>query len=282
MNKQPILIWTAAAILTLASAVWQRLSGPTHPIRGSVMLNGTQIQYRLTRTHGGEGDQPIVVRVEERSVGGSIAWRRYPTNDPWQYLPMQRDGDQLKAALPHQPPAGKLEYHVRFEKGGEAVVVPVKGAVTRFKGAVPNWALIPHVIAMFLGMLWSTAAGIQALAKAPGYARNGRITLSLIAAGGLILGPVVQKYAFGEFWTGVPFGYDLTDNKTLIAALAWAAAVWFARKDGAGRGPVLVAALVTLVIFVIPHSVWGSEIKWETHGQAASGQPVRTPAPVSP
>jgi hypothetical protein len=41
----------------------------------------------------------------------------------------------------------------------------------------------------------------------------------------MILGPVVQYYAFGEFWTGVPFGWDLTDNKTLVAVIFWALAV---------------------------------------------------------
>ena len=41
--------------------------------------------------------------------------------------------------------------------------------------------------------------------------------LLLLAVGGFILGPLVQNYAFGELWTGVPFGWDLTDNKTLIA-----------------------------------------------------------------
>jgi hypothetical protein len=37
----------------------------------------------------------------------------------------------------------------------------------------------------------------------------------------MILGPVVQKFAFGEYWTGFPFGTDLTDNKTLIAFIGW-------------------------------------------------------------
>ncbi len=46
----------------------------------------------------------------------------------------------------------------------------------------------------------------------------------------MILGPIVQKYAFGELWTGIPFGWDLTDNKTLIAFLFWILAVIMNRK----------------------------------------------------
>ena len=45
------------------------------------------------------------------------------------------------------------------------------------------------------------------------------------AIGGMILGPIVQKYAFGEYWTGFPYGGDFTDNKMLIMWLAWAIAM---------------------------------------------------------
>jgi len=47
----------------------------------------------------------------------------------------------------------------------------------------------------------------------------------------------VQHYAFGQLWTGVPFGWDLTDNKTLLAALAWVSrSGGCARAAGTGRG----------------------------------------------
>ncbi len=50
---------------------------------------------------------------------------------------------------------------------------------------------------------------------------NAWAALGLMTVGGLILGPVVQKHAFGAFWTGIPFGYDLTDNKTLLMWMVW-------------------------------------------------------------
>ena len=40
-----------------------------------------------------------------------------------------------------------------------------------------------------------------------------------LGLGGMILGPIVQKYAFGAYWTGIPFGHDLTDAKNLVDAL---------------------------------------------------------------
>ena len=79
----------------------------------------------------------------------------------------------------------------------------------------------------------------------------------------MILGPIVQKYAFGEFWAGIPYGWDLTDNKTLIAFVAWIVAIVFNRKKQK-RWLIVVAALVTIIIFSIPHSMYGSELNYQT------------------
>jgi hypothetical protein len=79
----------------------------------------------------------------------------------------------------------------------------------------------------------------------------------------MILGPLVQKYAFGELWTGIPFGWDLTDNKTLIAFAFWVLAVWMNRKK-ARPGYTVLAAIVLLLIYSIPHSMFGSQLNYDT------------------
>ena len=100
--------WAVAVALTLASARWQRMTGPTYPVSGEVALGGRTIAIELTRSHGGDGDQPVRILAPDPEVRGDIAWRRYPTAEPLADLPMTRNGDWLEAALPHQPPAGKI------------------------------------------------------------------------------------------------------------------------------------------------------------------------------
>jgi hypothetical protein len=267
-RTRSILLWTLAAFLTLTSAVYQRRTGPTYPVRGSVTLGGQEIRYRLVRSHGGPGDQPVVIKVPDTEVSGEVAWRRFPTSDPWQTLTLNRVGENLETDLPHQPPAGKLEYQVRLRRGEEHAVFPPLPAVTRFKGAVPAWLLVPHILAMFLAMLHANRAGLEALWPSGEPRRLANATTLLLVAGGLVLGPAVQWCAFGAWWTGVPFGYDLTDNKTLIAALAWFWALWRLRGGRNARWSVLAASLVTLLVFAIPHSVWGSQLTWGSSGPA--------------
>ena len=260
--KKPAVRFVLALVITLVSAVWQRRSGPTYPVSGRVAVAGTQVDLKLTRTHGGPGDQPVRVAAPDAALSGAVAYRRYPSQDGWTVLAMAREGVDLVAALPHQPPAGKLEYQVRLTKGGETALFPPRPAVTRFKGDVPAVILVPHVLCMFLGMLLSTLTGLAAVSGARTRTLS-FVTFGLIAVGGFILGPIVQKAAFDAYWTGVPFGWDLTDNKTLIAGLFWAGAILVQRPGRPARLEILAAAFTTLLVFAIPHSTWGSEIKWE-------------------
>jgi hypothetical protein len=256
-------IWIVAIVVTIGSAVFQRMTGPTYPVRGHVTLGSQEYKVSLTRTHGGPGVQPVRLVIPDPAVEGEVAWRRYPTEDAWASLPLTRNGDALETALPHQPVAGKLEYQVRLRRGDERAVFPARPAITRFRNDVPNYVLIPHVAAMFFAMLFSTAAGLSALGRWPHARRESYIGTVLIVIGGFVLGPLMQKIAFGAWWTGIPLGWDLTDNKTLFAALAWIWAVWQLRGGREARITVIAASVLTLVIFAIPHSTWGSEHKWD-------------------
>ncbi len=256
------VLWILAILVTLAAAVYQERTGPTYPVRSKVTLGGQAFPVKLLRSWS-DGDQPIELAVADASVSGRVRWRRFPTSDAWQVQPLQRTSDVLRASLPHQPPAGKLEYQVELARGAERVIVPDRPAVTRFKGNVAASILVPHILAMFLGMLFSTRAGLEAVVAGPGRRWMTLVSLALLLVGGFVLGPLVQKAAFDAYWTGVPWGYDLTDNKTLIAIAAWLFAAWQVYRRPTARWSLVFAALVTFVVFAIPHSVWGSELKWQ-------------------
>jgi len=127
--------------------------------------------------------------------------------------------------------------------------------------------LIPHVVLIFLSMLIGIRAALAALLGRPEALRYAWVTLVGITLGGMILGPVVQKYAFGAFWTGWPLGGDVTDDKTALMWLAWIAAVAVLshRKDARdrlARAAVALAAAVMIAVYVVPHSLRGSQLDY--------------------
>ncbi len=267
--KRVILLWFLAFLLTATFLVWQKISGPTYEKRFDTELVGTRIKGELLRTHSITADMPVTIHVPDDAVSATVVWRRFPTDDPWIELPMVRDGEVLRAQIPRQGMAGKVEYHVEFTKDGQKAEVPQgEAAVARFKGDVPNTVLMLHIFAIVMAFLFSTRAGFEALANGPALKLLSRLSLGFIMVGGLILGPIVQKYAFDAYWTGWPLGEDLTDNKLAVGALLWLIATIQSRNAGpgnpAGKWWAVAAMLVIFVIFSIPHSIHGSTLDYES------------------
>jgi hypothetical protein len=271
------LFWIVALVIMFASAIFQRTTGPTYPKGGSVEIAGQTISYELLTTHAGEGGQPVVVPDPGEGVSGHIELKRHGLDEPWSILDMVAEesleidlghasvpeGPVLIGYLPHQPIAGKLDYRVILESATERVALPETGAiVTRFRGDVPGYFLLPHIFLMFIGLLLSTRAGLEALVPGSDTRKLAIWAFGLLTAGGMILGPIVQYFGFGDLWTGVPLGWDLTDNKTLIFVLLWGWALFAGRGGRDARKAILVAAVVTLAVYLIPHSVLGSEFDY--------------------
>jgi hypothetical protein len=264
-----IIFWVLAVVISLSIMVYQRITGPTYEKDYKITLNGTTYQFELPRSHGGETDCPVALLLPE-PFEGNIVWRRYPTNDPWSTMALTRQGDTLTASLPHQPPAGKLEYHLELRSAGMPVDLgDTENVLIRFKGAVPAWAQIPHILLMVLTVIWSMATILFALANMPVYKKYVGMTILFLILGGFFFGPIVQKFAFGQYWTGWPFGEDLTDNKVLAALLAFLAA-WVLRNKSYSRWLAIGAALVMLAVYLIPHSMNGSELDPDT-GKVVTG-----------
>ena len=258
-----VSLWMLAFLITASTAVYQRMTGPTYPIKGKTTIGNAQIRFELLRTHETGKDCPVQIEVQNPEISGTVFYKRYKSSDPLSDIPMKRQENLLLGYLPHQPPAGKLQYKVVLSYlGEETSLTEEKPVIIRFKGAVPIWILIPHVIVMFLAMLFSARAGLEALRPKSNPRKLALWTTGLLFVGGFILGPLVQKFAFGALWTGFPFGFDLTDNKTLIAFIGWVIALIAGRKGKPARGWVLAAAILLLIVFLIPHSVLGSELDY--------------------
>ncbi|MFA6596819.1 MAG: hypothetical protein WCS69_03785 [Ignavibacteriaceae bacterium] len=261
--KKSILLWILAFVITLASAYYQRVTGPTYPLTGKIKLANEEVKYKLDRTHSGFSNHQIKIQIKGRNVSGILYWRRYKTDDEWTKVEMIRQNDSLVAELPAQPSAGKLMYKISLNVNEQEISFPEQPVVIRFKGDVPLPILIPHVLFIFLAMLLSTRTGIEIFSSAPQLKVFTVWTFVFLLLGGFLFGPIVQKYAFGEFWTGVPFGFDLTDNKTLIALIGWIFAAVALIKKKNEKFWITFAAVLMLIIFLIPHSVLGSELDYK-------------------
>lgn len=252
-----------ATLITLISVVYQRVTGPTYPVKGSVEIEQSSIAFKLHRSHSGNQDHCVKIVASDSKIQGKLLWKRYPVAEEWKEVNMTREGDTLLGMLPNQPPAGKVEYRVVLSSCCQKVSLTGNNSVIlRFKGDVPFLYLLPHIVLIFAGMLFSMRAGLEVLSRNQSNKMLSLYSLFFILVGGIAFGVIIQYYAFGAFWTGFPVGKDLTDTKTLVAFIFWVLAVVQTRKGKDARWWILAASIVTLVVYLIPHSVLGSELDY--------------------
>ena len=265
------LYWLLSLAITLFFAVFQRLTGPTYPVKGGFTLEGgPRVSFRLPASCTIAGNDCVIRVKSPEEIKGHISWRRFNTEDAWTATVMNYSDGILSAQLPDQPPAGKLEYRVFIEQKKGELELRAKPVIARFKGHVPAVILAPHVLFMFLFMLFSVRIFITVFTMDTVIKHAVMFNILFLVLGGFILGPLTQFHAFGAYWTGWPFGRDLTDNKTLIMLVFWAAALYAVFKSKNFKPWLLAAFAVTALVYLVPHSMFGSELDYNK-GQIVTG-----------
>ncbi len=282
------LLWLLAIFLMFASVIYQRATGPTQPFTGKLSLDETKYRYKLLRTHETtEGAKIELPNTDVSDFSASLHYKRYQTTDSLTVVPFILEDERFKAQLPVQPSAGKMEYFIEGSMAGKAFRIPElqeDTIVLRYKDPVPGSILWPHVFLMFFAVLFGMRAGLSALFDPENMRRWAVVSLIGMTIGGMMLGPMVQKYAFGEYWTGFPFGGDFTDNKMLIMWLAWVITLVLIglkpkKNEKTSRIIVLFAAVVMTAVYLIPHSMGGSTLDYEKIDQGVDpSQAIKTGA----
>lgn len=262
------ILWILAFLITFSAAIYQRMTGPTYPKRLEVTLNDKIQDLKLIRSLSLNEKPEIRLDLNNSNIRARLFYKRYKSESEYQIADFIYRADPKHggffAEVPQQPVAGKLQYYIEItDLSGTKSYLKESPVVIRFKGDVPAFVLIPHILLMFIAMLFSTLAGLMAVIKYPFYKKYALWTLILFFTGGMVLGPIVQYFAFGDLWTGIPFGWDLTDNKTLIALIFWILAVVMNRKKDRPFY-IALAAIILLLVFSIPHSLFGSELNYSS------------------
>lgn len=273
------LLWIAAVAATVGTFMYQDKTGPTYPLEGELDTAKGPVRFIFVRSEVIDTALPILlVDPVPAGVSGVVEYRRMKSHDAWTSVPLARGEFHfsrrgrdftltgLGVALPGLPErAGKYEILLKIDDGsGKPVSITGDRPVyARFKGAVPTPVLITHVFVIFASMMFALRTVLEAIVDGD-YKWMLWATIVSFLFGAFALGPLVQKYAFGVWWSGVPFGYDWTDNKVLVSIAAWLVAAWANRGGRRSRKAIYAAGVVTLLVYFIPHSIFGSEYDYRT------------------
>jgi hypothetical protein len=250
------MLWAPALLAALALAYFQWRTSSARPLRGSAAVAEQQLKYSLPRSAENASDAKVAI-PDLGVPAPRILWRPYPSDDPFTVVFFGPESigkkKMMTANLPAQPPLGMLEYTI------EAANVPIPDddstVILHFKGHIPKLALFSHVALVFLALMASARTGLGAL--------TGRdekvlalVTLGLMLIGGAVLGAVVHKAAYGTYWAGS----DMSGEKTLAMLVVWLAACLLSVFPKLKRPAIVLASLLTIVCFLIPHDLQTSKM----------------------
>ena len=148
-----------------------------------------------------------------------------------------------------------------LSSGSEQLRIPSSGELrARYEGDAPGILIVLHVLPTLVAALFLLVAFHASLGELLGVRGAGShrpwvwLAVLLFAVGAIVVGAVVAGIALGIPWGGWPFGRDVTDTKSELIVLYWAALLAITvRTPRASAIGTVVGVVGTLVLYLLPH-----------------------------
>src|SRR3989339_1052866 len=139
--KKTNLFWILAIVITLISAFYQRVTGPTYPLSEKINFDGKEISYKLERSQETVKNYLVEIETGDEAISGTLFWRKFNSGNDFTAIPMT-GSKKLIAELPVQQRLEKLDYYIQLSKSNKTVILPKEKIITlRFKDPVPIYIL---------------------------------------------------------------------------------------------------------------------------------------------
>jgi hypothetical protein len=283
----------------VADDPWQRKIEILHePISDTTDTNGYKVKAYLNNSNN----------LELSSKGLLVFYSTDGQSYDSVYLTPSGEPNEYTGTIPGQQTGTKVYYYISVTDKNNHISQEPKYApydvndftIISSKGEANTGLLITHVIFIVGAIFFVIAAGLYAfryLQKNIGFNKTiqyAGISTGMIFIGGFPLGFIIAYQVFGTPWTGIPFGWDITDNKTLVIFLYWVISLFLVRgtimtQFSKGRGKrclfrwlinltnksalkpdkkrhdnishqmfaklVIIGVILTIALYLVPHSI---------------------------
>jgi len=274
-----------AAIFTLLILAFSRMTTAVRSLHEIVNQQGILIDHHTVPKQVGDEIPLISARVQ----GASEVRLVYKIGKRGEYQsitmkPKPGGADVLEATIPLHPKGMQAWYYLeavnRRGSEEERITLPemnsgqIKPVRLKFEGKVPAYIVIPHIFAIFAAIFFAALTLFTAVDLKRGRGTLGEsvkycgITVALLFIGFIPFGWAMNYFAFGVLWEAIPFGRDVTDNKSQIMFLFWLVTLIMVKGTLWGKGEdknlvsargystlVIISFVATMIILGVPHSL---------------------------
>jgi hypothetical protein len=187
-----------------------------------------------------------------------------------------------RVSVPNQGRGSEFSYRFQVEDtaGRVLTTMPVeenKDSPTqlwfRFEGPRSTILLIAHILCMFgsfLLMVFVLLTAFEDVKNRPVRIRLGKQTLwatIILFLGTFPIGIWLEHQVYATYWTGIPFGHDITDSKALVIFIYWLVMLYLLKGSALSNDPrqdvvgpmaarwiAVVGVVLSLALYLVPHS----------------------------
>ena len=272
----------AGILITLVIFVVARRLSKNRPSEVEWTGNGVKITHLTVYEQVGPGQPEIILQVKPATEIAASVLYRVPGVETFDTVGISEISDGIwSARLPMGKKGDRLEYGIRITQmtlldgGSSSTATSDTGNyLIKYKGEVSVTVLALHILCMFAAFFFIVEAVLGASAmlfmgeEKEFTVAQTRWVLLFTFIGGVPLGFVLNRQRFGPIWEAFPFGIDITDNKTQLIIIVWiiiAALSWKSfmcrrtGRDAIGPGAfaaaVIIASVISLFLYLVPHSL---------------------------
>lgn len=247
-----IIIWASALIITFILIVYQYRTSPDYPKMYPVVIGDEIYETTLIRSNSSSKECLLEIKIDDKNVNGYVYYRPFKSKEAYKSARLTRYRDELVTVIPGIYPSGKVEYFVELTKESKKFTIAKnQPVIVSFKRDVPFYVMTPYTVLIFMALFFIVLCGLYIIMKIESYQRYLKIAFFSLLIGGFLFWPVVQKFQYNVFWTGIPFGYNFISTKILIVFifLLWA---YLANRKKIRRVSVTAVFIITIVMALIP------------------------------
>lgn len=262
------LLWFAAAVLALAALAFTD-PGSSAPLVGTLDTQAGPVAFQFARSGTmGSGLPVILVSPVPSGVSGNVRYRLAGSNSAWKTMPLtaqtfefpgqggKRSVVGVGALLPSPVERGATyEYFVEVS---DVYATPFSATGTkpisaRFGLAMPWWLALIGWLAAFSAMLFAARSVLEALRADGEWEWMLWATVAALLISTFVVQPLLGLYEYRSVWNGIGWA----SAKVLLEIAVWLVAAWLNTRER-NRASVFAAGAVTLLVTVVPQSLFGS------------------------
>jgi len=247
--KRPLILWSAALLLTFLTGYIQSGTSEFYPVTGTIGIDEKKVSYRFEKLYNGKDNYKFIIRTDNPGIKCFVKWKNEMVKN-WNSIEMKKKDEAFIAEIPRQEAGKKIFYFAEISKGEKKFVVPDKPVLLLFQGYVPSMISSLSFFTLFAGLLLSFRTGLEFFNENQKIKKLTLFTTSFFFLYTIAVTPLKKSFELNAINNKVVPVTSLFDLQSILLFLLWIAAMIIIFKAKDPKKPIVIFSILTVSVFL--------------------------------